>query len=81
MVLQNPPTFDNRIEMLSCIEDNQIEIETLHVRKKVETARIPSIPSNHKIGNARQEKMLELMDSNKEVEDSRSILERCKQSK
>ena len=73
MVLQNPPTFDNRIEMLSCIEDNQIGIETL--RKKVETARIPSITSNHIIGNVRQEKMLELMDSNKEVEDSRSILE------
>ena len=73
MVLQNPPTFDTRIEMLSCIEDNQIGIETL--RKKVETARIPSITSNHIIGNVRQEKMLELMDSNKEVEDSRSILE------
>ena len=73
MVLQNPPTFDTRIEMLSCIEDNQIGIETL--RKKVETARIPSITSNHIIGNVRQEKMLELMDSNKEVEDLRSILE------
>ena len=42
------------------------------MRKEVETARIPSIPSNHIIGNVRQEKMLELMDSNRDL---RSILE------